>query len=111
MVARKRTSIDIGSEVLNLAKLPQLVHDSQSRAIVAALRYLAQEPSRQKTLAECLQGLEDTLNETGMNPLMREDASEYFLARPRRLEIGMAINRLVSVSHASCHDAADSPGI
>lgn len=94
VIARKRTSIDIGSETLSLTKLPQLVHDSQTRAIVSAMKHLAD--TQPNTLLKVSQQLE-LLNSVGLCPLMGNDASEFFLAQPRMLEVGMAINRLVSV--------------
>ena len=95
VVARKRTSIDIGSESLSLLKLPQLVHDSQTKAIVSTLRYCAGLSDRWKMFL-LLQELEDVLNCNGLDPLMGGDSTEFFLARPRLFEVGMAINRLVS---------------
>ena len=86
--------IDVGGSALNLSRLPQLVNDSQTRAIVSALLFLtSQQPG---SLAESLRRLDDILDRDGLSALIRNDASDYLLARPRSLEVGMAINRLVS---------------
>ncbi|KAJ3523879.1 hypothetical protein NM688_g8652 [Phlebia brevispora] len=97
VTSRRRTTIDIGAESLDLAKLSQLVHDSQTRAIASALKFCARSTGP-KGLAALLQELERALDREGLAPLMASDATEFFLARPRSLEVGMAINRLRSVS-------------
>lgn len=93
MTARNRTFIEIGSETLSLLRLPQLVHDSQVKAIMSALKHCA-GVDKPQTLYQLLHGLEDVLDRGGLDPLMRDDSTEFFLARPRSFEVGMAIKRL-----------------
>lgn len=95
MTARNRTSIEIGLESLSLLRMPQLVHDSQAKAIVSALKYCAGVNNPQ-TLSQLLHTLEGVLDRHGLDPLMGGDSIEFFLARPRLFEVGMAINRLRS---------------
>ncbi|KAI0352187.1 hypothetical protein OH77DRAFT_1428719 [Trametes cingulata] len=95
---RKRTSIEIGGETLDLSALVQLVHDSQTRAIAAALKHLNHTAGRRATLREVLQALEERLDTAGLDAIVQEDRIDGFLARPRPLELAMAINRLRTVS-------------
>ena len=103
MAVRKRATVDIStdpSETLNLSALVQLTHESQTRAIVAGLKYSftknAQQGS-QAPLRELLQLLHQQLDKEGLDHLVSQDRIDGFLARPRILELGMAINRLVSL--------------
>ena len=94
-IVRRRNIVETSDGVLDFSKLPQLVHDSQTRAIVAMLKYLALK-NRNDGLSHILQDLERALNRNGLDVFMDRDRDEYFLARPRLFELGMAINRLVS---------------
>ena len=75
----------------------QLTHDSQTRAMVAALKYMHRARGAQDatSLYELLQSLEEQMDAAGLDALVPQDRLDGFLARPRLLEIGMAINRLV----------------
>ncbi|EIW63704.1 uncharacterized protein TRAVEDRAFT_54903 [Trametes versicolor FP-101664 SS1] len=92
---RKRTAIEVGGETLDLSALAQLVHDSQTRAIAAALKHIHHTPTPRAHLHEVLQDLDASLDSAGLDTLSQEDRIDGFLARPRPLELGMAINRLV----------------
>ena len=100
LAVRKRTVIDIAgdaAETLDLSALVQLTHDSQPRAIAAALKHLHNTFSAQGTssLRQLLRNLDERIDAEGLDALAPRDRIEGFLARPRLLELGMAINRLV----------------
>lgn len=97
VIARPHKVIDVGGSALDLSGLPQLVNTSQTRAIVSAMRVLAAN-LQTGSLAEVLQQLDAVLDREGLTTLIQHDQSDYLLARPRSLEIGMAINRLVSLT-------------
>jgi len=100
VVARGRTSVQIGDSSLDLSALVQLSHDSQTRAIAAMLKYLIGEHKGQQheklKLVDILRKLQTRLDECGLDVLSTEGRIDGFLARPRVAEMGMAINRLVS---------------
>lgn len=103
MSVRRRTLVDIASnpdpESLNLSALIQLVHDSQTRAIVAALKHISRQfgTSSDTSLLHILKSLDAALNTEGLDGIVPRDRVDGFLARPRAFEIGMAINRLVRI--------------
>ncbi len=92
---RKRSAIEIGGETLDLSALAQLAHDSQTRAIAAALKHVHHTSTPRTHLHKVLQHLDALLDSTGLDALSEEYRLDGFLARPRPLELGMAINRLV----------------
>lgn len=92
---RKRTAIEVSGETLDLSALAQLAHDSQTRAIAAALKHVHHTSTPCAHLPEVLQDLDASLDSAGLDALSQEDRIDGFLARPRPLELGMAINRLV----------------
>lgn len=92
---RKRTAIEIGGEILDLSAIALLAHDSQTRAIAAALKHIHHTSTPRAHLHEVLQDLDASLDSAGLGALSQEDRIDGFLARPRPLELGMAINRLV----------------
>ncbi|KAI0070298.1 hypothetical protein K474DRAFT_1632027 [Panus rudis PR-1116 ss-1] len=98
-VARKLTAIQItNDETLNLSALKQLVSESQTRAIVQAMHYIAaneRSDSGTRSLREVLTKMDGVIDEGGLDALVAEDRLDGFLARPRAVEVGMAINRLV----------------
>ncbi|KAL1950859.1 hypothetical protein VTO73DRAFT_8 [Trametes versicolor] len=95
---RKRTAIEIGGEILDLSAIALLAHDSQTRAIAAALKHIHHTSTPHAHLHEVLQDLDASLDSAGLGALSQEDRIDGFLARPRPLELGMAINRLRTVS-------------
>ncbi|KAI0363307.1 hypothetical protein BV20DRAFT_152621 [Pilatotrama ljubarskyi] len=95
---RKRTSIEIGWETLDLSALVQLAHDSQTRAVAAALKHLNRQGGSRVQLKDVLEDLECLLDTAGLDAIVQEGRIDGFLARPRRLELAMAINRLRTVS-------------
>ncbi|KAI8980636.1 hypothetical protein BD414DRAFT_492826 [Trametes punicea] len=110
ITARKRTAIEIGGETLDLSALVQLVHDSQTRTIAALLKtrtiaallkHIHHTSSPCTQLYDLLQGLEALFDSEGLDAVVRQDRIDGFLARPRRFETAMAINRLRSASIGS----------
>lgn len=61
---------------------------------MSALKKLARE--KDTSIADALHILSDKLDRYGLDILMEEGRIDGFLARPRALEFGMALNRLVS---------------
>ncbi|KAI0328425.1 hypothetical protein GY45DRAFT_1326276 [Cubamyces sp. BRFM 1775] len=96
VAVRKRTTIDIGhGETLDLSALMQLVHDSQTRAIVAMLKHVHHNIHHGAQLSQVLQELDRLLDAEGLDAVVQQDRIDGFLARPRSFETAMAINRLV----------------
>lgn len=98
MAVRRRAIIEAGDETLDLLGLVQLVHSSQTRAIASALKFLYSDTADASaiSLPKCLERLDHIILTSKMDALMENNKIDGFLARPRILEIGMAINRLVS---------------
>ncbi|KZT00018.1 uncharacterized protein LAESUDRAFT_739770 [Laetiporus sulphureus 93-53] len=98
-ISPKRTAIESGDSTLDLAAVKQLVHDSQTRTIAVALQLLhAEGGNRSKQeLKATLQDLNDRLDKIGLDLLVEDHKVDGFLARPRLLELGMAMNRLVDI--------------
>ncbi|KAI0073033.1 hypothetical protein K474DRAFT_1775012 [Panus rudis PR-1116 ss-1] len=83
-VARKLTAIQItNEETLNLSALKQL---------------------GTRSLREVLTKMDGVIDEGGLDALVAEDRLDGFLARPRAVEVGMAVNRLRSASFRA-HDS------
>jgi predicted ABC-class ATPase len=115
--ARGRELILYGEESLDLRHLAQLVDPSQTRAIAQAIRLASQdlmgeapveEPSQDPetsvpTLAAVLEALDALFDDEGLDVLDRhgtERGTERHpgnFARPRRYEVGGAINRMRSL--------------
>ncbi|KAL1745891.1 hypothetical protein HDZ31DRAFT_81663 [Schizophyllum fasciatum] len=90
--ARGRATVQLHGELsLDLSKLVQLTHDSQTRAIAGALRSLASHPGL--TLSDALRALYDRIAQDGLDAL-GDGRPDGFLVLPRLLEVGMAVNRL-----------------
>ncbi len=87
-----------GTERIDLRGLEQLVDVSQTRAVGYAIE-LARERfmGEGATLAQVLDAVESTLDEEGLealDPFRRGERHPGNFARPRRFEIGAALNRL-----------------
>ena len=81
-------------------KLRQLVCESQTRGIAAALKWIGASPMQdgypsRGPLEKILGSLDMTLDSEGLDALMFGKL-DPFLVRPRAIEVGMAINRLAS---------------
>ncbi|KAI0652779.1 hypothetical protein C8Q79DRAFT_899343 [Trametes meyenii] len=95
---RKRSAIEIGDETLGLSALVQLTHDSQTRTIAAALKYMRTATDCGAPLKDVLRDLEAQFDAQGLDTVVPQDRIDGFLARVRPFELGMAINRLVRKS-------------
>ncbi|KAI0801553.1 hypothetical protein C8Q74DRAFT_1192313 [Fomes fomentarius] len=109
LTTRRRTAIEIGHresiETLDLSALVQLTHDSQTRAIAASLKHLNRIGQPQKLpLREYLARLEREIEERGLDAVVLRDRIDGFLAWPREIEVGMALNRLVCDDHVAESD-------
>ncbi len=89
------STIQFGTEDIDLSAVEQLVDPSQTRAVgdilVYARKYL------KGTLAEALQRVESDLEEKGLDPISPFDGHPGDYARPRMLEVAAALNRLRSL--------------
>ncbi|TFK84096.1 hypothetical protein K466DRAFT_554088 [Polyporus arcularius HHB13444] len=106
---RRRTMVDISHrdmagqdpETLDLSALIQLVHDSQTRAIVAALKRMSSTSGAATASGSLLDVLKHfdaaVFDEDGVGGVVPKDRIDGFLARPRVIEVGMTINRLVCI--------------
>ncbi len=88
-------------ETLDLSALIQLVHDSQTRAIVAALKRISSTSgaaTASGSLLDVLKHLDAAVfDEDGVDGVVPKDRIDGFLARPRVIEVGLTINRLVCI--------------
>ena len=95
--------LEYGNERLDLTKLSALVDPDQVLAIGYGL-LMAKDLCRRRSLspsalAELLAGL---FGKDGLGILVPNKEDVLFLARPRRLELAAAINRLRSLKVESC---------
>ncbi|ASS87804.1 ATPase [Geobacillus lituanicus] len=95
-VARGRHVIQYGQTDLLLYALEQLVDDSQTRAIVAALLYMERKGwfDRKKTVRQLLDAIEEQWDRQGLGSVSFRKGHPGELARPRRFELAAALNRL-----------------
>jgi predicted ABC-class ATPase len=96
VTARGRYVIQYGQTDLLLQALEQLVDDSQTRAIAAALYYMERNGwlSKGKTIRELLDAMEEQWDRAGLGSISTRKGHPGELARPRRLELAAALNRL-----------------
>ncbi|WFD22715.1 hypothetical protein MEQU1_001390 [Malassezia equina] len=97
MVTRHRTVIHVGDDALELHAVPQLVHASQTRAIEALLRRWAAASPRSVRLKALIDSVSSEWDQKGMYYL-QDKHLDGFLARPRKIDIAMALNRMRHVS-------------
>ena len=101
VAARDLDEIRFGREEIDLQSLDQLVDLSQTRAIAAALLYIASRgfADGRRTVREVLQALTQDIDSRGLGVITsdRFDAPPGDLARPRAQEIAAALNRLRSL--------------
>ncbi len=91
-------AMGFGREDLNLRGVEQLVDPSQTRAVGLAIHHAARELMGEGvTVAAILDALEARFDDEGLDfldPFARRGEHPGALARPRRFEIGAALNRL-----------------
>ncbi len=94
--ARGRDEIRLGDETIDLSALSQIVDESQTRAIAAAIAYGREKYMDGKTaLDDLLRRILTDIDRAGLGVLASERAGD--LARFRPLELAAAINRLRSL--------------
>ena len=101
-----------GSERIDLRGLEQLVDASQTRAVGYAIE-LARERfmGEGATLAQVMDAVERALDEEGLealDPIRRGERHPGNFARPRRFEIGAALNRLRTLRIEQAGDEVDA---
>ncbi|RXS85890.1 ABC-ATPase domain-containing protein [Geobacillus sp. PK12] len=98
-VARGRHVIQYGQTDLLLYALEQLVDDSQTRAIAAALLYMERKGwlDGKKTIRQLLDAIEEQWDRQGLGSVSFRKGNPGELARPRRFELAAALNRLRSL--------------
>ncbi|NNU87790.1 ATPase [Geobacillus sp. MR] len=95
-VACGRHVIQYGQTDLLLYALEQLVDDSQTRAIAAALLYMERKGwfDGKKTVRQLLDAIEEQWDRQGLGSVSFRKGHPGELARPRRFELAAALNRL-----------------
>ena len=90
--ARDISTISFGNETIDLSRIEQIVHRSQTRAIGDAIHRATMMMDGKRTLKEVLDQLDDRLDEGGLDALGGPPVGDraYF----RSLELACAINRL-----------------
>ncbi|MGB9886731.1 MAG: ABC-ATPase domain-containing protein [Moorellales bacterium] len=106
--ARGLHIIRFGEETIQLQYIEQLVDPSQTRAIAAAILYLAQKYSGRLSLAEAVHRVMGDVQRYGLEVLAwRRDGPPGDLACPRPFELGAAINRMRSLQVAVADELAE----
>jgi predicted ABC-class ATPase len=91
-------SIRFGEETVLLQYVEQLVDPAQTRAIAAAMLYLAQKYAGRLTLAQAVARVMADVDRYGLEVLSsRRNGPPGDLARPRPFELAAAVNRLRSL--------------
>ncbi len=90
--ARDLSTISFGNETIDLSRIEQIIHRSQTKAIGDAIHRATMMMDGKRTLREVLEQLEDRLDEAGLDGLGGPPVGDraYF----RSLELACAINRL-----------------
>ena len=101
ILTRSRQELIFGHEVIDLLGVEQLVDVSQTRAIGQVLHLAATRlMDGVRTMKEVMDGIERLLDEEGLDvlsPFSSSGRHPGIFARPRRFEIGAALNRLRTV--------------
>ncbi|RAN30301.1 ABC transporter ATPase [Geobacillus sp. A8] len=96
VATRGRHVIQYGETDVLLYALEQLVDDSQTRAIAAALLYMERKGwlDGKKTICQLLDAIEEQWDRQGLGSVSFRKGNPGELARPRRFELAAALNRL-----------------
>jgi len=96
VTARGRHVIQYGQTDVLLYALEQLVDDSQTRAIAAALFHIERKGwlDGKKTVRQLLDAIEEQWDRHGLGSVSFRNGHPGELARPRRFELAAALNRL-----------------
>lgn len=93
-------TIVLDKQDIDIADVEQVVDPGQTEAIAWALRGLVEQLADARTpIPDLLDRLERTLNSEGLDALCAFGARPHpaFLVRPRRIDVGAALNRLRSL--------------
>lgn len=82
------------SSQLDLQAIPQLVTESQTRALVAAFRALGGGGAITNSLKATIDALMASIEKNGLDVLQSHAEPDGFLARPRNVDVAAAINRM-----------------
>nr|WP_289037536.1 ABC-ATPase domain-containing protein [uncultured Allobacillus sp.] len=94
--AKGKNTILFGKNPIDLSLVEQIVDVSQTRMIANVLKYMALKKSNeQKSIPEWLDWIEHQIDEFGLS-FTQKNTQEHpgELARPRRLELASALNRI-----------------
>lgn len=94
VVARGLDKIQYGEVDLDLSAVEQIVEPSQVRTIADALQKSRFYMDGKRTLKEVLTELESDMDRTGSLDVVGFHKKSGFYARPRKLELAAALNRL-----------------
>lgn len=100
--SRGKTQVLVGSEVIDLSQVEQLVDSSQTRAISYALHYASQNLMDGKiSMEELMKKIEQALDNKGLD-VLATTGRKYpnNISRPRTFEIAAALNRLRTLKTA-----------
>ncbi|WP_062309451.1 ABC-ATPase domain-containing protein [Alicyclobacillus sendaiensis] len=111
VAVRGRHAIQYGATEIALHALEQIVDDSQTRAIAAALLYLERKGWLTKglTVRELLDALEAQWDREGLGSISLRQGHPGDLARPRRYELAAALNRLRTLRCEQRHTSGEGP--
>lgn len=93
--------VQIDKRIVDLTDLAQIVEQGQTEAIGFAIRGVVEKLADAQTpLPDLLDKLEAEINANGLDALCTYGAREFppFLVRPRRIDIGAALNRFRGLS-------------
>ena len=94
--AKGKDTILFGKNPIDLSLVEQIVDVSQTRMIANVLKYMAlKKTNEQKSISEWLDWIEHQIDEKGLS-FTQKNTNEHpgELARPRRMELASALNRL-----------------
>ncbi len=93
---RNRTTVDFGSERIDLSGVSQIVSRAQTQAIALALVHARKFMGEERTMEDVLQDLEASLAGSGLDVL--DARLTGALALPRMQEVAAALNRLATLT-------------
>ncbi len=93
---RGLTTVEFGSENIELDQVEQLVDVSQTRAVGQIIEY-ARKYLPECSIREALQRVEEDLDEQGLDIISPFSGHPGDFARPRMMEVAAALNRLRSL--------------
>lgn len=92
--AQALRTIQFGDGELDLAAVKQIVEKGQTRALADAAATLAKIPEMKTSLTRAVQVLDQRIDSSGMDAVNSRGEKIGNYARPRKLEIAAAVNRI-----------------